>query len=332
MTPREELLSSRRLGQVGAELLYKTVWLVAVGNGFPPPEGSANWDETAVAETAHDFVKDERGPKRLFDIAVRSVDDRSFERLLEAAVLNYLRDMARATDMGKLIVRVKEILRDEKNFETVPRSPERWTLADGPTRRSTASPGELAAATAGVEVVVPRWTSERRHAPLADRASFIRLMISVLTTAAGSLTAVDLVHALTARLDHRRTAYATNLDIREQVSEPARTSHNPATLIVAELHAIDIFNSLSDRERIIVTTLEKNVRDLGLLIDSGKTQAALIRQRLIDRLRDELSDADNPDGIATILCGLCDGWIESRTKRDDATSRPNERNRRGDNR
>jgi hypothetical protein len=332
MTPREELLSSRRLGQAGAELLYKTVWLVAVGNGFPPPEGSANWDETAVAETAHDFVKDERGPKRLFDIAVRSVDDRSFERLLEAAVLNYLRDMARATDMGKLIVRVKEILRDEKDFETVPGSPERWTLVGGLTTPSTASPRELAVATVGVEVVVPKWTSERRNAPLADRASFIRLMISVLTTAAGSLTAVDLAHALTARLDHRRTAYATNLDIRERVSEPARTSRNPATLIVAEMHAIDIFNSLSDRERIIVTTLDKNVRDLGLLIDSGKTQAALIRQRLIDRLRDELSDADNPDGIVTILCGLCDGWIESRTKSDDATSGLNERNRRGDNR
>ena len=332
MTPREELLSSRRLGQAGAELLYKTVWLVAVGNGFPPPEGSANWNETATAETAHDFVKDDRGPKRLLDIAVRSVDDPSFERLLEAAVLNYLRDIARATDMGKLIVRVKEILRDEKDFETVQGYPDRWTLAGGPTKPSTASPGELASATAGVEVVVPRWTSERRDPPLADRASFVRLMISVLTTAAGSLTAVDLAHALTARLDHRKTAYTTNLDIREQVSEPARTSRNPATLIAAELHAIDIFNSLSDRERIIVTTLDKNVRDLGLLIDSGKTQAALIRQRLIDRLRDELSDADNPDGIATILCGLCDDWIESRTKRDDATSRPSERNRRGDNR
>lgn len=329
MTPRAELLSARQLGQAGAELLYKTVWLVAVGNGFPPPEGSVNWNETAVAEIAHDFVNDERGPKRLLDIAVRSVDDRSFERLLEAAVLNFLRDMARATDMGKLIVRVKEILRDEKDFETVSGSPERWTLAGGPTTPSTASPGDLASATTGVEVVVPRWTSERRDAPLADRASFVRLMTSVLTAAAGSLTAVDLAHALTARLDHRKTALATNLDIREQVSEPVQTSRNPANLIVAELHAIDIFNSLSDRERIIVTTLDKTVRDLGLLIDSGKTQAALIRQRLIDRLRDELSDADNPDSTVTILCELCDDWIQSRTKRDDATSKFNERNEKG---
>ena len=181
-------------------------------------------------------------------------------------------------------------------------------------------PDDLASATAGVDVVVPRWTSERRDAPLADRASFVRLMTSVLTAAAGSLTAVDVAHALTARLDHRRTAYATTLDIREQVSEPARASGDPATRIVTELHAIDIFNSLSDRERIIVTTLDRNVRDLGRLIGSGKTQAALIRQRLIDRLRDELADDDNPDDTATILCELCDDWIEFRTEMDDATS------------
>ena len=320
MTPREELLSTHRLGQAGAELLYKTVWLVAVGNGFPPPGGSASWNETAVTETAHDFVKDERGPKRLLDIAVRSVDERSFERLLEAAVLNFLRDVARGTDLGKLIVRAKEILRDENDFEAAPGPPERWALTGGPTAPSAAGPDDLASATAGVKVVVPKWTSERRDAPLADRPSFVRLMTSVLTAAAGSLTAVDIARALTARLDHRRTPHAMTLDIRERVSEPGRTSGDPATSTVAELHAVDIFNSLSDRERIIVTTLDRNVRDLAQLIDTGKTQAALIRQRLVDRLRDELANDDQPDSTATILCELCDDWIELRTGTDDATS------------
>jgi hypothetical protein len=320
VTPREELLTTRQLGPGGAELLYKTVWLVAVGNGFPPPEGSAGWDETAVTETAHDFVKDERGQKRLIDITVRSVDERSFGRLLEAAVLNFLRDVARGTDLGKLIVRVKEILRDENDFEVMPGSPERWTLTGGPTAPSAAGQNDLSCATAGVEVVVPKWTSERRDAPLADRPSFVRLMTSVLTAAAGSLTAVDIARALTARLDHRRTTHATALDIRERVSEPGRTSSDPATRTLAELHAVDIFDSLSDRERIIVTTLDRNVRDLARLIDTGKTQAALIRQRLVDRLRDELADDDHLESTATILCELCDDWIELRTGTGNATS------------
>lgn len=320
MTPREELLSTRRLGQAGAELLYRTVRLVAIAHGFPSPEGSDGWDATATAEMAHDFVKDERGAKRLLDIVVRSVDDRSFERLLEAAVLNFLRDVARGTDLGKLIVRVKEILRDENDFEAVPGSPERWTFAEGQAAPSSAGPDALASATAGVKVVVPKWTSERRDAPLADRPSFIRLMTSVLTAAAGSLTAVDIAHALTARLDHRKTAHATNLDIHEQISEPGRLRGDPATHTVAALQALGIFDSLSDRERIIVTTLDKNVRDLSLLIDTGKTQAALIRQRLVERLRNDLADDDDANSTVTILCELCDDWIQSRTGADGATS------------
>jgi hypothetical protein len=329
VTPREELLRTRQLGPAGAQLLYQTVWLVAVGNRFPPPDGSTNWNETAVAETAHDFVKDDRGRKRLLDVAIRSVDDRSFERLLEAAVLNFLRDVARATDLGKVIVRVKEILRDENDFEAVSGSPERWTLAGGVAAPSAAGPDDLASTTAGVEVVVPKWTSERRDAPLADRPSFVRLMTSVLTTAAGSLTAVQLAHALTARLDHRKTTHATPLDILERVSEPGPTKGDPATHTVAELHAVDIFNSLSDRERIIVTTLDTNVRDLARLIDTGKTQAALIRQRLIDRLRDELADDDHPDSTATSLCELCHHWIAGRTRTGDATSDERRAQRKG---
>jgi hypothetical protein len=329
MTPREELLTTRQLGQAGAELLYRTVWMVAVGHRFPPPEGSVSWTETAVTETAHDFLKDERGPKRLLDIAIRSVDEQSFGRLLDAAVLNFLRDAARKTDLGKLIVRVKEILRDENDFEATPGLPERWALAGGLIAPSAAGPDHLASATAGVVVVVPKWTSDRRDAPLADRPSFVRLMRSVLSAAAGSLTATDIAKALTARLDHRRTTHATALDVRERVSEPGQISGDPATRTVARIHAGDIFDSLSDRERIIVTTLDENVRDLARLIDTGKTQAALIRQRLIDRLRDDLADDDYPDSTVTILCELCDDWLESRTGRVGATSDEQRTQRKG---
>lgn len=332
MTPREELLATRRLGPAGAALLYATVWSVAVGHHFPPPENAIHWDESAVAEIAHDFVDGERGCKRLLDITLRSVDDDSFERLLGTSVLNFLRDQARGTDLGKLIVRVKEILRDEPDFTSVPGDSERWSLADGPTAPSAAAPDKLAAATFGVEVVVPKWTSERRDPPLADRPSFIRLMRSVLTAAAGSLTAVDIAHLLTARLDHRRTALTVSLDVLERVAEPAPARSDPSSSAVAQIHAIDIFNSLSDRERIIVTALDMNVREIAQLIDMGKTQAAHIRQRLLDRLHDELADDDDVDGTASHLCTLCEEWIESRTRAVDATSDSLRGDERGDGR
>lgn len=320
MTPREELLAHRQIGRAGAELLYKSVLVMAVSHGFPPPIGSATWDKEAVTETAHDFLQGERGAKRLLEVALRSTDDASFARLLDAAVLNYLRDLARSTDMGRLIVRIKEILRDEEKFEVVPGSPERWTMAGGTRTAGTVNPSAWVAATAGVEVEVPKWTSSHRNAPLADRASFVRLMTSVLSVAAGSLTAVDLAHALTTRLDHRKTANTMDMDIQEQVSEPGWLDGDPAVRTEAQLRAIEIFNSLSDRERIIMAHPESSVRDLAGLINAGKSQAAQIRQRLLDRLSAELADDDQPGATATVLCTLCERWIEDRTGREGATS------------
>jgi hypothetical protein len=154
----------------------------------------------------------------------------------------------------------------------------------------------------------------------------------VLTAAAGSLEAVDLAHAITARLDHRKTAYAVSLDVLEPVSEPGWIKGDPATRTEAQLHALDIFDSLSDRERIIVPKLDSTVRDLGLMLGTGKTQAALIRQRLVDRLRNELSDDEHPDSTAIVLCELCEQWLEDRTGRDGTTSSDSRTKERGDDR
>lgn len=312
MNPREELLSRSRLGPSGATLLYRTIWSVAIGHRFPPPAGSTGWDRAAVTETAHDFLQDERGSRRLLDVALRSVDEESFARLLDAAVLNFLRDIARGTDFGKLILRVKEILRSEACFEAVPGSPERWTLAGGATAPGTAaSAADLSSAIAGIPVVVPRWSSERRDAPLADRPSFVLLVTELLAVAGGSLTAVDLAHTLTSRLDHRRMPLATSLDVMERLAEPA-TDLDPAVRTAAGIHAVAIFDSLSDRERLLVPNLDRNVRELASLIGTGKTQAAHVRHRLLDRLRHELGD-DDADHVAGALCDLCNAWAERRT-------------------
>lgn len=114
-----------------SSVAYRTVWSVAISRNFPPPPGSSRWDESAVTETAHDLLDGERGIKRVTDIAIRSVDDSSFERLLEAAVVNFLREGSRRTDMGKLILRVTEVLRDDDAFQPVGGKPARWSLVNG---------------------------------------------------------------------------------------------------------------------------------------------------------------------------------------------------------
>lgn len=318
MTARDELLDTGRIGREGAALLYRTVRLVASGYGFPPPRGSQTWDESAAIETAHDFLEGERGARRLREITIRSVDDRSFEHLLDAAVHNFLRDLSRRTDLGKLILRMKEILRDEGDFAEVPEKPDRWMLTGGKSQESTVPPGDLTAAIAGMSIAVPRWSSDRRDAPLADRPSFVRLIVRVLATADGSLATVDLAHAIASRLDHRRTPLATIVDIDDYESEPALQNADSSTSAVANLQAEVIFRTLSDREKVILADPDASVRDLGRKLDIGKSQVALVRQRLFDKLRDVV-DADDED-VVVRLCDLCGGWIRHWTARTGATS------------
>ena len=194
MTPREEICAKQRIGPAGAALLYQFVYAVAVARNFPPPPGFQQWDESAVTETAHDFLDGERGRRRMTDIALRSVDEPSFERILETAVLNFLRDISRRTDMGRLVVRVKDVLSEDPAFRSV--AQDRWALADGPAEPSTQPEPVLSASIAGAEVSIPQWNSARRAAPVADRASLVRLLLTVLTAAQGSLTRPTLLARL----------------------------------------------------------------------------------------------------------------------------------------
>jgi hypothetical protein len=321
VSARSELLASGRLGEAGASLLYDIVGLVGVAHRFPPPDGSTSWDASAQQSVAHDFLGSPRAPKRLLDIAVRSVDDRSFEGQLEKAVLNHLRDEARSTDLGKLIVRVKELLRATDDFVVVPLAGEdRWAVDGAPSEPSTRPERELAAAIRGEDVVVPRWASSTRDAPLADRETFVRLMRSVLLTACGSLTARDIAAVLATRLDHRRVPLTVELDSAEGLSEPADPTADPASSTLSGLRAADIFGVLSDRERIILANLDLNVRELALIIETGKSQAAQLRQRLTDRLTAELKDDEDQEGTAGALMALCDRWLQQRTTAIHGTS------------
>jgi len=319
MTPRNELLTQGRIGAQGAQALYDAVLVVAIGRNFPPPEGHATWDKDAVHDTAHEFLAGARGMSRLVDLAVKSTDDASFRRLLDAAVLNHLRDLARRTDLGRLVVRVKEFLRGDETFVQVPGLGEYWRLAEGPTSPSVVPVDDIKAALSPIPVTIPRWTSEHRHAPLADHDSLQALIRAALTTAEGALDAADIARALAHRLDHRRVPITVELDVREGVSEPASPGPDPAEKTVFRAEAVRIFDQLSDRERIIVAWLDVPVRELGAMIGAGKSRAATLRSDLLERLRRELAGPDR-SGVAGVLTDLCEAWVRSWTDGGDPTS------------
>jgi hypothetical protein len=332
--PREEVLATQRIGPAGAALLYRLVFLVAIARNFPPPAGFDRWDPSAVTETAHDFLDGPRGARRVIDIAIRSADEQGFERVLEQAIVNHLRDISRRTDMGRLVRRVTEVLTDEPAFSrvtgavataavpataagrarAVPASKTggRWALKDGPTAPSGAPETTLIAALARVEVTVPEWSSERRSAPLADRASFTRMLSAVLAAACGSLTAADMARVVATRLDHHRTPLSLELDVLETAAERS-PALDPAVRASSAVRAQEIFGGLSENERILLACFDLPVRDLGSVLTLRKSQASLLRQRLAARLHGELADDEDPDGTVAELCRRCEQWTQDRT-------------------
>ena len=68
-----------------------------------------------------------------------------------------------ATDQGKVVLRVAEVLKASKEFSAHGGKPPRWGLASGPEQPSAAPPSDLARAAAmEPDVVVPAWASDRR--------------------------------------------------------------------------------------------------------------------------------------------------------------------------
>jgi hypothetical protein len=324
MTPREEVLATQRIGPAGATVLYRLVYLVAVARNFPPPPGYDRWDPSAVTETAHDFLDGPRGARRVIDIAIRSADEQGFERVLEQAIVNHLRDISRRTDMGRLVRRVTEVLADEPAFSRVAggtatgSGPSRWALKDGPPAPSGAPETTLIAALARVEVTIPEWSSERRSAPLADRGSFTRMLTAVLAAADGSLTAADVARVIATRLDHHRTPLSLELDVLEASAERS-TALDPAVQASSAVRAAEILAGLSENERILLACFDLPVRDLGTVLTLRKSQASLLRQRLAARLHDELADDEDPDDTVAELCRRCEQWARNRTAALHAT-------------
>jgi hypothetical protein len=325
MGPYEELTSTGRPGPSMARLLYRTIHTVAAARNFPPPEGHVRWDESAVQEAAHDFLAEDRAEKRLADLAVRAVDERSFERLLHTSVLNFHRDRSRRTDMGALVRRVTEVLRGNDVFSSTDGHPPRWYLTEGASEPSVVAPPRLAsAASQEPDVTIPRWTSSRRRAPLADLDTFRRLCRRILEAARGSLTAVEIAHAVAARLDPGRVPLTLELDVLERLQGQAGEA-GPENEVVGRVDASTLFEGLPDRERILLATWDRPVRDLSEVLGVGHSQANVLRQRLASRLgqelqQDEPQDQEEAEAMVTQLRSLATNWLRQRTPGSGSTS------------
>ena len=324
MTPLEELLKGGRLGRAGARALYRTVRAVAIAHGFPPPGGRNGWDADAVAEIAHEFLADGRTPRRLTHLAVHAVDDDSFERILHRMVLNYLRDGGRRTEVGRLMLRLRDVLGNSDEFVAAPGH--RWRLASEPSQPSGVPPTVLVqAASAETDVSVPRWSAQtRRRPPAADAASLRRLCRRVLEAAAGTVPLQDLAQSMAPRLGLTPMPLAQGVDDRDPFDSVAAPQH--ADAVIDSMRAAEIFAILSQRERLLLATAGTPVRELRSVIGVGPSQAAELQGRLRALLASELQDEENYEAVFFHLIDQARTWASGRTTgqpgQSDAIPRP----------
>ena len=314
MSAFDELVSTGRFGPDGAKLLYATMRAVGTRRGFPPPDGHYTWDRDAVVAAAHDFLVHPRTTARLTYLAIHATGDESLRRLLAKVLFNYLRDLGRATELGKLILRIDDVLSSDAAFV---RSDARWSLSGSSQVPATVPPRDLAAAAATVDsVTVPRWSSRTRSAPVADADSIERLCIAILSAADGSLATADIAKAMAHRLGVSETPVANLLD----GPEPA-----DATLtVVLDLHAEEaaaraVFDSLSEMEKKVMATAHLPLRDLFDVVGLRKSQARNVKARTIALINEQVAGVENPDSVRLHLLDLAQQWLAERTVRDGGT-------------
>src|SRR5581483_6593309 len=308
MSPLEELQADGRLGPEGARLLYRVVRTIVVGHGFPPPGDRPSWNGEAVAETAHDFLADQRTPKRLAHLLVHALDDDTFTRILHRMVLNFLRDGGRRTEIGRLMLRLRDVL--GRNDEFVAEAGDRWRTEKQPAAPSTAAPAVLLeAAAAERHVEVPRWSAQtRRRAPAADAASLERLCRRVLEAAAGTVALDDLAQAIAPRLGLTPIPVAPppeagGVDPFESLAGPQH-----ADAVLDSLRAAEIFAVLNRRERLLLASAGTPVRELRSVIGVGPSQAAELAARLRALLAAELQDDEGYEAVFFHLVDQAKAW------------------------
>ncbi len=313
-------LAELQAGATGEEflaLLHRTVRAVGVARNFPAPDGHATWDADAVRSTVAEFVADSQTPRRLSDLALHCGSDQALRARLQGTVRNFLADVGRRTPIGKLVLRVNDVLTGEPGFVRVEG---RWARHAGPAAAGQDDPERLSRAIQATAVVVPAWGHDaRREAPVADRATIVALCTVLLDAAGGSLAPRSLARAIGHRLGVGQAPLALDADAFDGGAggaEPAGADRTGEEAL-RRIRAAEVLAQLNGRERLAVAHPEQPVRQLAAVLGVSASQSHLIRQRAAAVIGVELQDDDDGEGVALAVMDLARQWAA----RMDASTR-----------
>ncbi|WP_434447728.1 hypothetical protein [Lentzea sp. E54] len=290
MSTLNTLLATGTLDNAGAQLLYETIEQVGRSHNHPPPAGFRAWNREAAISAAHDFLTGHRSTERLVQLAAQAYDDESFARLLQVAVLNYLRDLARTTVVGTQIRRIKDVVAAEPGLLA---EGDRLRLANGPVEPFGGDEAVLVRAAMKVDVTRRRWRPDaKREGPLADRADMVALVRAVLEAAQGSVTFAALARVIARRFD---------LDVMP-VTVPIDALDPPARSDFEQVEIADrvgaVMAQLTERDKAVLPFIDESSRAAASHIGLGHSAVALAQTRLKSLLADLLPRGD--EGVAML--------------------------------
>jgi hypothetical protein len=309
-----EELRSGELGHEFARLLYRCARTAGRSHNFPPPDGHAKWDAAAAIEVGNDFLTSAKIRRRLVEMALKADDDEQLRRVLTHAIVNFLRERARATATGRLIRRLKEILDESSGFVTVPAGrPGAGQVAllewDEPAPFGGREKDLIRAAYGVRDVSVVRWSpAARREGPLADRDSLIRVSTAVLRAARASLSWPDLATVVATRFGIASSRLPVTIPVDAvddlRVGRVAATSErpepyeSPGQSVLRESVARDALDQFTPRERLVLAWLGETIRTIADRTGLPVSTAGVVKQRVTDRLLTLLSDVEDKEAAA----------------------------------
>lgn len=291
-----ELRATGTLGPAGVDLVYETVDAVRRFDRYPPPEGADRWTEGAMMEFAHDFLFADGGQERLTRLVALASDEESFERILEAAVRNDFRMQARRTETGAAMRSVAHAV--ERDPEIVAAGSARtrtWSLVQHAENDTYSGPTAplIEAAYAVPDVRRARWSPEsNRRAPIAESDSLRRVLRAVLDRAKAPVMPRMMLDVILARFP---LATTREVELSDDLL-PATSVSGEARLVAA-----DVWEQLSDNERLVTGVLDLPVRDMAQVTGLSRSTAQRAATAARQALAAFLVAVDDPSGVVAAL-------------------------------
>ncbi len=297
-------------------LLQRTIGAVARGRGFPPPEGCDRWDAEAIESTVHEFFAHSQTPRRLKDLAMRCRTDDVLRAELHTTVRHFLADIGRTTPVGRLVLRINEVLKRDPGFE---RREPYWALTGTNHAAAAVDLDALVAAIAEIEVVVPSaWMTGDRQSPEIDGPSTVRVSTALLENAGGPLTSSVMAQATAKRLGLDRAPLSLDATAFDPPTSMSGLHDITGDESIRELRAQEILELLNDVERVAIGHTVAGAA-LAAVIGVSGSSAALIRTRASSIVQQALGSDPDRDAVGATVAELARSWTESWMTNTDPT-------------